>query len=313
MSGRAVYSALASLDDSRYDRVGASWLTERLGKEVLLMQGPMGTELMRRVSGGDVPAAFWNVADPQEVIRLHSLYRAVGADLMLTNTFQSSAPALQRDGVDVPMERVNQCAVDCARRGGAPCVVGSIGPCGLTWEEAGTPEHRAARAAYREQAHALFDAGAHAVMLETFTSLRDAESALTGTLDVACGMPVLMSFAVNDACCLFGDGTPIENACGLAADMGASSVGVNCCSIAAATEAVRRMAAMTPLPISARPNAGNPQRNKDGELIWPAGADEFVEACARWVSLGATVVGPCCGGDPLTVCALSGYLEESVR
>lgn len=313
MSERAVYSALASLDDSRYDRLGASWLRGRLGKEVLLMQGPMGTELMRRVNGEDVPAAYWNVADPQEVIRLHSLYRAVGADLMLTNTFQASAPALQHDGVDAPMELVNQRAVDCARRGGAPCVVGSIGPCGLEWERADTPEYRAARAAYREQAHALFDAGAHAVMLETFTSLHDTEPALVGALDVACGMPVLMSFAVDDACSLYGDGTPIEDACSFVAKMGASSVGVNCCSIPAATEAVCRMAASTSLPISVRPNAGNPRYNKDGELAWPVGADKFVEACARWVSSGATIVGPCCGGDALTVCALAGYLEESVR
>lgn len=313
MPGNTVYSALASLDDSRYDRLGASWLMERLGKQVLLMQGPMGTELMRLAGGEDVPAAYWNVADPQEVIRLHSLYRAVGADLMLTNTFQASAPALQRDNVAASMEYVNRCAVDCARRGGAPCVVGSIGPCGLAWEEPDTPEYRAARAAYREQAHTLFDAGAHAVMLETFTSLHDAEPALVGALDAGCGMPVLMSYAVDDDCNLYGDGAPIEDACVLAAKMGASSVGVNCCSLAAATNAARRISACTPLPISVRPNAGSPQRSKDDELVWPVGADEFAEACAQWVSLGATLVGPCCGGDPLTVCALSGYLEESVR
>lgn len=313
MSGRAAYSALASLDDSRYDRLGASWLAERLGSEVLLMQGPMGTELMRQTGGEDVPAAYWNVADPQEVIRLHSLYRAVGADLMLTNTFQASAPALQRDEVDAPMERVNELAVECARRAGAPCVVGSIGPCGLTWDQADTPEYRAVRAAYREQAHALLDAGAHALMLETFTSLHDAEPALVGALDVACGMPVLMSFAVDEVCNLYGDGASIEDACRLAAKMGASSVGVNCCSLAAATEAVGRMVAVTSLPVSVRPNAGDPRRNEDGELVWPVGADEFVEACTRWVHDGATIVAPCCGGDPLTVCALAGYLEESVR
>lgn len=304
------FSVLDSLDAGRYDRIGASWLTDRLGRFPLLMQGPMGSALMQYAGCEDVPAAYWNIAEPQEVIRLHSLYRAVGADIMLTNTFQASAPALARDGIGASMEDVNRAAVACAKRAGAPCVIGSMGPCGLSWEEPETSEFRAVRAAYREQAHALLDAGAHGILLETFTSLHDLQPALTGVMDVASGMPVLVSFAVDDECRLLGDGAELPRACKEASGYGVASVGVNCCSLAAANAAVPLMARAVDLPISVRPNAGAPHRDDEGALVWEDLTGRFADACARWCDDGASIVGGCCGTDVQVACVLSGCLEE---
>ncbi len=300
-------------DSAGYDREGAAWLRERLGRDVLLMQGPMGTALMSQMGAEEVPAAYWNVADPQEVERLHWLYRTVGADIMLANTFQASEPALARDGIDAPMLEVNRAGVACAQRAGAPCTLGSVGPCGLDWEERETPAYREVRAAYREQAHALLSAGAHGLVLETFTSLHDVEPALVGAFDVADGMPVLASFAIDDDCLLLGDGSPIEDACALAARFDVAAVGVNCCSISAATAAVPRMVRAVRLPVAVRPNAGLPRRTDEGELAWDEDPAAFVAACARWCDDGAGIVGSCCGAGIMTTCELSGYLEERFR
>lgn len=291
-----------------FDRAGARELMERLQGETLLMQGPMGTMLMGEPDAEGVHAAFWNLAEPQAVQRLHRLYAAAGAQVMLTNTFQASAPALERDGVARDMAEVNRAAVDNARAAGSLPVVGSIGPCGIEWFREDSPEYRAARAAYRDQALALLTAGVSAVMLETFCSIRDLGPALTGVRDIADGMPVLVSFAVDEHGCLLGDGLTIEGAAVYAEQHGASSVGVNCCSIEAADAALPRLLRAARTPVSVRPNAGNPTRTEDGALVWPAPAERFAQACTRWRDAGARLVGCCCGGTPATIAAMADAL-----
>lgn len=300
-------------DGADYDYAGAEWFKERLGKEVLLVQGPMGSELMQSALSQDVPAAYWNLADPETVERIHWLYRTVGADVMLTNTFQASAPALARDDIHADVARVNRSAVFRAKRAGAPCVLGSIGPCGLSWLKRGSDEYLDAVQAYRQQAIGLLGAGAHGVFLETFTSLRDLEPALLGALEVSEGLPVLVSFAIDDEANLLGDGQNIEAACMFAAKHGASSVGVNCCSLDAAQQVVGRMRRAVDLPISVRPNAGMPARSQDGAIRWTEDPEGFARACPGWIEAGATLVGSCCGAGVRTTSALASVLDERYR
>ena len=148
-----------------YNRAGAAEFMRRLSDETLLMQGPMGSMLMSEPGAEDIPPAFWNLAEPQTVRRIHQLYEAAGAQVLLTNTFQASAPALERDGIAPSAAEVNRAAVDNARAVHGEVVVGSIGPCGIEWTREDSPEFRAARAAYREQATALLTAGVDAVIV----------------------------------------------------------------------------------------------------------------------------------------------------
>ncbi len=301
----------AAADASRFDAAGSTWLRERLDAgDILLMQGPMGSELMRQVGAADIPAALWNVADPHEVERIHWLYRMAGADIMLTNTFQASAPALVHDEVDAGMERVNRAAVACALHAGARCTLASIGPCGIAWVSEDAPEYREAADAYRDQAYVLLDAGAHGIVLETFTALRELELALRAVRSVACDLPVLVSFAIDEAGNLLGDGVNIEAACMLAERKGAEAVGVNCCSVAAATHAVPRMARAVSLPLMVRPNAGDPQRDEYGSLTWDERPEAFSSAFSAWRAAGARIVGGCCGTGVRTASVLAGCLDE---
>ena len=296
---------LESYPTDMYNRPGARALAERLRAGVSVMQGPMGTALMSQLGGEDVPAALWNVAEPQTVERLHALYRAAGADILITNTFQASAPTLERDGVRRAVPAVNRAAVDLARRAGGSLLLGSLGPCGVSWTLEGSAPYREARASYRDQAHALLTAGADGLLLETFTSLRDLEPALAGVADVSDGMPLLVSFAVNDEARLLGDGLNIEAAVMEAERVGALAVGVNCCSLAGAAVAVPRMRAATDLPLMVRPNAGDPHRDDEGALVWDEDPAAFADAAASWIAVGATLVGGCCGTTARTVCALA--------
>ena len=198
--------------------------------------------------------------------------------------------------------------MDNARAAHGEVVVGSIGPCGIEWMREDSPEFRAARAAYREQATALLTAGVDAVMLETFCSIRDLQPALAGAVDAAWGMPIMVSFAINEDGELLGDGLTIEGAVVFAEKHGAHAVGVNCCSIAAADAAVPRLVRAARTPVMVRPNAGLPLRAEDGSLAWHEEPLSFANACIRWREAGAHLVGACCGATPRTTAAMSDAL-----
>ena len=217
------------MDTSYYNRFGAEELTRRLSSETLLAQGPMGSVLLSEYDAADIPPAFWNLAEPQTVSRIHRLYVAAGAQVLITNTFQASSYALKHDQIAPSVAEVNRGAVDDARQAHPQLLLGSMGPIGIEWFAEDSAEFREIRGIAREQAHALLNAGVDGLLIETVTSIRNLQPMLAGARDAADGMPVLVSFVVDDKGDLLGDGLNIEAAVLYAEKHGANSVGVNCC------------------------------------------------------------------------------------
>lgn len=296
------------MDTTYYNRVGAEELMRRLGSETLLSQGPMGSVLIGEFGAGDIPPAFWNLAEPQTVARIHRLYAAAGAQVLITNTFQASGPCLKRDDIAPSVAEVNRAAVDDARQANPQVLLGSMGPVGIEWFAEDSAEFRAARAAAREQAAALLNAGVDGLLLETFTSIRDLQPVLLGAMDAADGMPVFVSFAIDDECRLLGDGLTVEGAVVYAEKHGASSVGVNCCSVRAATAAVPRLVASATTPVTVRPNAGAPVQTEDGP-VWHEDPQAMATAAVQWAHDGAAIVGCCCGTTAQSTAAMAEALE----
>lgn len=255
------------MDTSYYNRFGAEELTRRLSSETLLAQGPMGSVLLSEYDAADIPPAFWNLAEPQTVSRIHRLYVAAGAQVLITNTFQASSYALKHDQIAPSVAEVNRGAVDDARQAHPQLLLGSMGPIGIEWFAEDSAEFREIRGIAREQAHALLNAGVDGLLIETVTSIRNLQPMLAGARDAADGMPVLVSFVVDDKGDLLGDGLNIEAAVLYAEKHGANSVGVNCCSLAAANAAVPRMVASATTPVTVRPNVGDPVQTQDGP-VW---------------------------------------------
>ena len=300
----------ARLETAYYNRFGAEEFRRRIAQEVLVMQGPVGSVLMGSWGAGDVPPAFWNVAEPQTVANVHQLYAAAGAQVLITNTFQASAPALARDEVAAPVAEVNRAAVTAARSAHPQLLMGSMGPCGIDWIREDSPEYRACRDAYRTQAHALLSSGVDALLLETFTSLRDLEPALAAMADVCDGMPFAVSFAVGEGASLLGDGLSIEAAVLAAEKHGAAAVGVNCASIAEADACVPGLLRAARTPVMVRPHAGFPHETEDGALAWDEDPEAFAAAALRWARAGVHMLGACCGTTALTCAHIYERLDD---
>lgn len=282
----------------------------RLGSDVLVVAGPTGTPLMAQGFPADTPLPLLNLTEPETVLDLLRLYRAVGADCGVTNTFGATSSLLAAHGLAGEAARINRAGVELAREAGFPHVLASVGPCGVAVEPgaglaqlddggAGAspavewPEgFGAAVEQYAEQVADLASAAPDAILLETFTSLDDALAALLAARRT-CDLPVIASMA------LVGPAAPdTADVARALARGGAAAVGVNCMAPMPTLDAVRAMRAACDLPLVARPSAGEPTTGRDGGPAWPLGPDDFAAAAPRLVGAGATLVGSCCGTGP---------------
>src|SRR5579862_7922895 len=134
----------------------------------------MGTQLMLAgLANGDCGEA-WNLTHPERVLKIQHNYVAAGADCLITNTFGGSRLMLKRHGHVGDLRAINQAGARIAREafgGRQGFVLGDLGPLGAILEPYGDMTQDEARAAYEEQARALIEAGADAIIIETQTSL----------------------------------------------------------------------------------------------------------------------------------------------
>src|SRR5215471_12286040 len=142
----------------------------------LLGDGAMGTQLMFAGLEQGNCGEEWNIAHPDRVLAIQRRYAEAGSDCILTNTFGGSRIMLNRHGNAGKVVEINQAAVGIARQafgGRDGYVIGDIGPFGGLMEPYGDFTERQVGEAFAEQARALTEAGADAIIIETQTSLEE--------------------------------------------------------------------------------------------------------------------------------------------
>src|ERR1700691_153101 len=142
----------------------------------LLGDGAMGTQLMLAglVQGNCGEA--WNLTNPEKVLGIQHRYAEAGSDCIITNTFGGSRIMLTRHGEPEHVTEINKAAVQIAREAFGSkdgYVLGDIGPFGGLLEPFGDFTEAQVRSAFEEQAKALVEAGADAIIIETQTSLEE--------------------------------------------------------------------------------------------------------------------------------------------
>ncbi len=274
-------------------------VSERLASGPLLADGAWGTELQKRgLTAGECPDR-WNLLHPERVAEVAAAYIDAGSAIILTNTFRANRVALAGFGLAGDAAAINREGARISRgaASGRALVFASIGPTGKL-PSAGEIEPDAALAAFREQAAALADGGADALLVETMSDLMEAGLALAAAKET--GLPVWVSFAFdsgkNKDRTMTG-ATP-EQAARRMTEEGASGVGANCgVGIVEALPVCRRLRAATSLPLWIKPNAGIPVL-ESGRITYRFSADEFASHIPALVAAGAGVVGGCCGAGP---------------
>src|SRR5262249_15182879 len=87
--------------------------------QVILMDGAMGTEILRAGAAEGECLELWNLAHPNRVRAIHQAYLDAGATCLVTNTFQGSLVALRNKGVsEADWRRINEQGLELARSAG---------------------------------------------------------------------------------------------------------------------------------------------------------------------------------------------------
>lgn len=287
-------------------------ILDRLRVEPLVADGAMGTMLHRAGIVSEQCHEQLNVTAPDVVIDIHRNYVLAGADCITTNTFGGSRPKLEVFGLGDRVAEFNSAAVRLARDAGAVHVLGDVGPSGLVLEPLGRARFDELFDHFSEQIGALASAGPDAILIETMTDIAEARCALLAALEV-CDLPVFVTctFATNGRTEL--SGTSPEAVAVILEACGAAAIGANCGLGPAETlPVVEALARATTLPLVVQPNAGMP-RLEHGGTVFPGTPDEMGEHAARFVALGASIVGSCCGSTPAFTGAVTDFAKRAPR
>jgi methionine synthase I (cobalamin-dependent) len=275
----------------------------------VLTDGAWGTELQARgLDTGEMPD-LWSLSHPEQVEEVACAYVDAGSQVVLTNTFRANRIALAQHPERERVAEINRAGVEISRRaaGGRARVFASIGPSGKLLLGGGVDKPEL-RAAFSEQARALADGGADAIVVETMADLAEAELAIEAVKET--GLPVV-------ACMVFDSGrnknrtmmgvTPTQ-AAQVLTELGADVIGANCGSgIEDYIPVCASLAAATQRPIWIKPNAGIPVL-ADGKVVYPTTPDEFAQKLDRLLEAGAQFVGGCCGTSPEFIAAIRAHL-----
>ncbi len=261
-----------------------------------------------------------SLTQPQIIQAIHRQYLEAGADIIESNTFNSTTISLADYKLEKLAYELNVAgarnaraaadAVMAAQPGRVCFVAGALGPTGKTASlspDVHNPAFRAVTfdqlvAAYSEQTRGLLDGGVDVMLLETvFDSLnsKDALFAIDEYFEeTGRRVPVMVSFTITDLSGRTLSGQTVEAYWNSISHNKLLSVGINC---ALGPQEMRpfieELAGIVDIPVSAYPNAGLPNP------MLPTGFPETPETLAPqlkdWAENGwLNIVGGCCGTTP---------------
>ena len=265
---------------------------------LVFLDGGMGTQLQERgLKPGETPE-LWNLSRPDDIRAVHSAYLAAGADIVYANTFGANAAKYH---ADAPLADVVSAGVALAREavktaGGKRFVALDVGPTGRLLKPAGDFEFDAAYDAFAEEVRFGAKAGADLVVVETMGDAYELKAAVLAAKENS-SLPVLATVALGEDGKLL-TGADVECVAAILEGLHVDALGLNCgFGPDKMLPFVKRLAAVTSLPIAVKPNAGLP-KVEGGKTIFTVGPDEFASDVIELVKAGASIVGGCCGTTP---------------
>jgi 5-methyltetrahydrofolate--homocysteine methyltransferase len=276
----------------------------------VVTDGAWGTQMQQRgLPSGQSPDG-WNLSHPDVVEEIPRAYVEAGSRVVLTNTFRGNRVALKAAGLADHVVALNRAGAAISKRaaGDQAAVFGSIGPCGkmLCMGEI-SPEE--ARDVFAEQASALAEGGADAIVVETMGDLSEAVLAVEAAKSI--GLPVV-------GCMCFDSGKDLdrtmmgvtpEQAATALSDAGADVIGANCGQGIEGYVAIgRRLVQACDRPVWIKANAGIP-RVVGSEIVYDITPEQFAERARELADMGVSFIGGCCGTSPQFIAALKQKLS----
>ena len=315
--------------------ISKNGLNGLLSQRIVILDGAMGTMIQRyKLDESDYRGerfVDWErdlkgnndllgITQPEIIRSIHREYFEAGADIIETNTFNSTSIALTDYGMEslayelsVANAKLAKNAAEEVMAGnpGRQCfVAGALGPTNRTASISPDVNNPAFRAvsydqlveSYFEQAKGLVEGGVDVLLVETvFDSLnsRAALFALESLFDsLGKRLPVMLSFTITDQSGRTLSGQTVEGYWNSVSNIDLLSVGINCAlGPKEMRPYIEELSRISPINVSSYPNAGLPNP------LLPTGFPETPESLApqlkEWAENGwLNIVGGCCGTTP---------------
>ncbi|SES16856.1 methionine synthase (B12-dependent) [Vreelandella subterranea] len=314
-------------------------LSQRLNQRIHILDGGMGTMLQnaelseeefRGQRFSDWPSDLKGNNDllaltcPDVVTRIHRDYLKAGADIIETNTFNSTRLSQADYGMEDIVPELNRESARLAREvcdavaeeTGVPrYVAGVLGPTSRTASlspDVNDPAKRNVtfnelRDNYLEAAQALIDGGADLIMIETIFDTLNAKAAIYALEELfdtlGKRLPVMISGTITDASGRTLSGQTTEAFWNSVRHANPFSVGLNCALGAEELrQYVEELSTKADTFVSAHPNAGLP--NEFGE--YDQTPEEMAGIVAEFAQSGlVNIIGGCCGSTPEHIRAIA--------
>ena len=259
-----------------------------------------------------------SLTQPAVISEIHELYLVAGADIIETNTFNSTRISMADYHMEEMVPEMNlasaRIAVAAAEKysrltpGKPRFVAGAIGPTNKTASmspDVNDPGYRAVSFddlynAYKEQAVNLLEGGVDLLLVETIFDTLNAKAAVMAILDTFrernCAVPLMISVTIADASGRTLSGQTLEAFLFSLSLPGLFSIGLNCAMGAKDLRPyLEELSEKAPYYTSVYPNAGLP--NQFGQY------DESPEEMAAIIhdfldNQFVNIIGGCCGTTP---------------
>lgn len=317
---------------------------------ILILDGAMGTMIQKkRLSEADFRGKLFTdhpvalkgnndvlcLTQPELILDIHRAYLAAGADIIETNTFNSTAVSQADYRLEAWAERIAEAGARLARQAcdevmtrepGRRCfAAGSIGPTAVSLSiapDAQDPSKRALTfdqlaAAYETCVQGLVNGGVDILLIETVYDTLNAKAAVWAINQVFSTLghklPLMISGTIADASGRILSGQTARAFLHSIRHVKPFSVGFNCSMGAESLlPFVDEIAVEADCAISLHPNAGMPNElgeYDDSPHNMAQVLAEFARSSERPGKHGANIIGGCCGTTPEHIRAIA----EAVR
>ncbi|MGP2740774.1 methionine synthase [Serratia nevei] len=319
-------------------------LRRQLAQRILVLDGGMGTMIQSyRLDERDFRGerfADWRsdlkgnndllvLTKPEVITAIHYAYLEAGADILETNTFNSTSIAMADYHMESLSAEINYQAA-CLARACADewtartpekprYVAGVLGPTNRTASISPNVNDPAFRnisfdelvAAYRESTRALVEGGVDLIMIETIFDTLNAKAAAfaveTEFEALGVELPIMISGTITDASGRTLSGQTTEAFYNSLRHVKPLTFGLNCAlGPDELRQYVAELARISETYVTAHPNAGLP--NAFGE--YDLDAAEMARQVGEWAQAGfLNIIGGCCGTTPEHIAAMANAVE----
>ena len=275
---------------------------QELTQSIVLLDGATGSNLMAAGMPKGVCTEEWVLAHKDVIQNLQRAYIEVGSNIIYAPTFGGNRVSLTMHGLQDRMEEINRTLVSYSREVADAAdhkvyVAADITTSGKMMAPAGEMTYEAAFEMYQEQIRILKDSGVDLIVAETMINIEETLAAVDAASTV-CELPIMCTMTVDADGSIFSGGNAIEAAVSLEA-AGADAVGVNC-SVGPdqLVSVIRNIKENVSIPVIAKPNAGMPFIDDNGNAVYSMKAPDFAKHVKALIDAGAGIVGGCCGTTP---------------